>query len=345
MSIPISRRAIVGGLACAPAVGCAGFRDRHRPVVQVNLADRPLTSLPPPPAGAPDDGTSLKTSFDTVQRMMVPVFINKSGPYNFVVDTGANHSVMAIERAGELRLPSAGRAEIHGIAGVDPADTVMVSTLSVGSVSSRRIRMPLLPRADLGAEGLLGVNVLTNRSVKLDFLNNSFSIAPSGRGGSVEVGGAASRLSRQGEPGVFVVPARQRFGQLTIVDAEFEGVRVTAFLDSGAETTVANLACRDVIFAREPWLASQFLPVEVISATGQSVSGQLSRIPPLRLGGLKIGNLLCVFADLHTFRIWDLQDRPAILVGVDVMRHFEAVELDFGRSEVTFRYPVRQLLR
>jgi predicted aspartyl protease len=342
MSIPISRRAIVAGLACAPAAGCASFRERHRPVVQVNLADRPLDSLPPPPAQTSDDGTSLKTSFDTVQRMTVPVFINRSGPYNFVVDTGANHSVMAIERASELNLPSAGRADIHGIAGVDPADTVMVSSLSVGQVNSRRIRMPLLPRADLGAEGLLGVNVLTNRRVKLNFADNSFSISPSSPG-SAEWGSLGSRLSRQGEPGVFVVPARQRFGQLTIVDAEFEGVRVTAFLDSGAETTVANLACRDAILAREPWRASQFLPVEIISATGQSVTGQLSRIPPLRLGGLKIGNLLCVFADLHTFRIWDLQDRPAILVGVDVMRQFEAVELDFGRSEVTFRYPVQRL--
>jgi hypothetical protein len=340
MSIPISRRALVAGLACAPGAGCASFREHHPPVVQVNLADRPLASLPPPPAETPDDGTSLKTSFDTVQRMTVPVFINRSGPFNFVVDTGANHSVMAIERASALDLPSAGRADIHGIAGVDPADTVMVSTLSVGQVSSRRIRMPLLPRQDLGAEGLLGVNVLANRRVKLNFSDNSFSISASGRNSERGLGGG---FSHGAEPGVFVVPARQRFGQLTIVDAEFEGVRVTAFLDSGAETTVANLACRDAILAREPWRASQFVPVQVVSATGQAVTGQLSRIPPLRLGGLKIGNLLCVFADLHTFRIWDLQDRPAILVGVDVMRHFEAVELDFGRSEVTFRFPVTRL--
>ncbi|HEX5775390.1 MAG TPA: retroviral-like aspartic protease family protein [Caulobacteraceae bacterium] len=329
----------MAGLAGVPGAGCAGLRD-DRQVVQVNLADRPVVSLPPPPVATPDDGASLKTSFDAVRRMTVPVFVNDSGPYEFVVDTGANHSVMAIERASELQLPSAGRAAIHGIAGVDPADTVMVSRLSVGAVSSRRIRMPLLPRRHLGAEGLLGVNVLANRRIKLDFRNNSFSISRSGRY-SVETRGHATRLSRRDQATVFVVPARQRFGQLTIVDAEFEGVPVTAFLDSGAETTVANLACRDAIFAREPWRASELLTVQVVSATGQAVTGQLSRIPPLRLGGMRIGNLLSVFADLHTFRIWDLQDTPAILVGVDVMRHFEAVELDFGRSEVTFRGPLK----
>ena len=341
MSIPISRRAVVAGLACAPAAGCAAIRDTERAIVQVNLADRPIASLPPPPVETTGDGAPLKTSFDAVRRMTVPVFVNNSGPYEFVVDTGANHSVMAIERASELQLPSAGRAAIHGIAGIDPAETVMVRSLSVGNVSSRRLRMPLLPRRHLGAEGLLGVNVLANRRVKLDFRNNSFSISRSSRY-SVEVGGHATRLSRRDDSSVVVVPARQRFGQLTIVDAEFEGVPVTAFLDSGAETTVANLACRNAILAREPWRASDFLTVQVVSATGQAVTGELSRIPPLRLGGMKIGNLLSVFADLHTFRIWDLQDSPAILVGVDVMRHFDAVELDFGRSEVTFRGPPKQ---
>ena len=117
------------------------------------------------------------------------------------------------------------------------------------------------------------------------------------------------------DPAVVIVPARQRFGQLTIVDAEVNGVPVTAFLDSGAETTVGNLALRDAVMIREPGLRAQVIVVQLVSATGQMVSGELSRIPPLRLGGLRIGNLSCVFADLHTFRIWDLLDRPAILVG------------------------------
>ncbi|HYG28572.1 MAG TPA: retroviral-like aspartic protease family protein [Caulobacteraceae bacterium] len=339
MGILISRRTMVAGLSFASSAGCADLRGRR--IVQVNLADRPLPSLPTPPIGTPENDVALKTSFDTVRRMTVPVFVNKSGPYDFVVDTGANHSVMAIERASELQLPSAGQAAVHGIAGVNPAETVMVRNLSVGRLSSRGIRMPLLPRQHLGAEGLLGVDVLANRRVKLDFRNNSFAISAS-RGYSTATRGHATRLSRRDESSVFVVPARQRFGQLTIVDAEFEGVPVTAFLDSGAEMTVANLACRNAIVARQPWRIPEFLSVEVVSATGQSVMGELSRIPPLRLGGLKIGNLVCVFADLHTFRIWDLADKPAILVGVDVMRHFEAVELDFGRREVTFSGPPKQ---
>ncbi|HEX6860705.1 MAG TPA: retroviral-like aspartic protease family protein [Caulobacteraceae bacterium] len=337
----LDRRAAIMGMAALTA-GCTTLqRYRGRDLVQVNLADRAAVTLPPPPVPVPpDDGVSLQTSFDAVRRMTVPTFIDKAGPYTFVVDTGANHSVMASELAAALTLPSGGRAAIHGIAGVDPAETVMVNRLTVGGLSSRRIRMPLLSRNFLGAEGLLGVNVLEGRRAKLDFRHNTFSIASSKDLPTANLRGRATRLPRPDlDPSVVVVPARQRFGQLTIVDAEVEGVPVTAFLDSGAETTVGNLALRDAVLTREPGLRAQILTVQLVSATGQTVGGELSSIPPLRLGGLRIGNLSCVFADLHTFRIWDLIDRPAILIGVDVMRHFESIELDFGRSLVTFTTP------
>ena len=40
----------------------------------------------------------------------------------------------------------------------------------------------------------------------------------------------------------FVVPAKYRFGQLIIIGADVAGRAVTAFLDSGSQSTVGNLA-------------------------------------------------------------------------------------------------------
>ena len=45
------------------------------------------------------------------------------------------------------------------------------------------------------------------------------------------------------------------------------------------------------------------------------------------------------FADLHTFHLWNMIDKPALLLGVDVLSRFETVSLDFGRGEVRFRAP------
>ena len=47
-------------------------------------------------------------------------------------------------------------------------------------------------------------------------------------------------------------------------------------------------------------------------------------------------NIRAAFAPLHIFNLWGLNDRPAMLVGIDVLRNFDSVTLDFGRREVTF---------
>jgi len=37
--------------------------------------------------------------------------------------------------------------------------------------------------------------------------------------------------------------------------------------------------------------------------------------------------------------MWNLTDKPAILIGVDLLSRFESVCLDFARNEVRFRPP------
>jgi hypothetical protein len=327
----LNRRGVLGGLIAAPVAGCASSPERS--VVQVNLQ---ASALPPPVAGAtPDQDGAVRAGFDAVRRMLVDVMIDAAGPYRFVVDTGANRSVLATEVAAALDLPTAGQALVHGIAGVMPSRTVQVRALTVGGLLSRRVRMPVLDGRFLGADGLLGVDVLAHRRALLNFKDQSFSLFAGAE--PVAVARTAGDRRAQAEAqDVVVVPARHRFGQLTIVDAEIGGVKLTAFLDSGAENTVGNMALHNAL--RGPGLLNERPPrVELVSATGQIAVGELSTVPPLRLGGVRLGNLTCVFADLHTFRIWDLEDRPALLIGVDVMRHFDSIELNFRERVVKFR--------
>jgi hypothetical protein len=69
---------------------------------------------------------------------------------------------------------------------------------------------------------------------------------------------------------------------------------------------------------------------------GEPFSGELVYLPFLRLGGLQLGNVGVVHSDAHAFAIWGLADKPAILLGMDLLRQFRAVSLDFGRSQVRF---------
>jgi len=317
--------------AAAVLAGCAAGPGMS-PIL-VNVAD------PEPPAEG-----GVESGADLAGRVTVPVRINGEGPFAFVMDTGANRTVLSQELAARLGLPPMGPAPVHGIAGVEPAQTVLVETLTVGVVTSKRLRAPVLPRARLGVDGLLGVDVLRDRRVRLDFLKGELRIEASEGRRMLDVnpldmrrnaGVAAAQVTARD----VVVPAKFRFGQLIIVAADVAGRPVTAFLDSGSQSTVANLALRRLVLGTETDPKARRYVTPLYSATGQTAQGEVAELPPLRIGGLTLRKVLAAFADLHVFDLWRLQDRPTILIGVDVMKSFEAVTLDFGRREVIFTLP------
>lgn len=337
------RRAVTVIGASLASAGCAATVERVAPPILVNLADQ---AAPP----TDNDTANLGSDADAAKRMTAPVLINGKGPYDFVIDTGANRTVIARDLAATLELRASGKAQIHGIAGVEPSETVSIDRLDIGKVTSRRLRAPMLDRARLGADGLLGVDVLKGRRVAMDFKRNLFTISKPDDEIRTQRNASDTRLRDNtamaaADHNVVIVPARYRFGQLIIIDADIGGVPVTAFLDSGSQNTVGNLKLHEQLKVTPMALTAQVSVVELISATGQRAAGELSTVPPLRMGGLSVGNLSAVFADLHIFKLWELNDRPAILIGIDVMRHFDAIELDFANQRVLFRPPARTIRR
>ncbi len=80
-------------------------------------------------------------------------------------------------------------------------------------------------------------------------------------------------------------------------------------------------------------------PAEVISVSGRSAAARFANLPTVRIGSVQIDNLPIAFADLHTFEEFGMNDMPSMLLGMDVLRHFERVVIDFGRKQVSFQVP------
>jgi hypothetical protein len=266
--------------------------------------------------------TSLTTVADIYRRMTVPIRVNGAGPFAFVVDTGANQSVISAELAARLGLPQGPAEPLNGVAGVEDAPTTKAD-LEIGVRRQDAVILSMLPAAALGADGMLGLDRLEGQELTLNFRAQTMGIA------------SPRRLFR--DPADIAVKAHRRDGQLTLVDADLAGIPLVAFLDSGAQNTVGNMALRSLALTRHP--DSRWTEASIESATGQTITAEMADLPALRIGGLHLPNWPVAFADLHTFRMWNLTKRPAILLGVDVLSRFESVCLDFARDEVRFRLP------
>ncbi|MGE5502383.1 MAG: aspartyl protease family protein [Ignavibacteriales bacterium] len=275
----------------------------------------------------PKDYENLKARIDQEARLTTPVWIEGQGPFLFVVDTGSNHSIIAQDLADTLGLKSTGRVLVNTVAGAEETPAVQAASFGVGRPDGRATVMGVAPASAIGGVGLLGIDQLDNLRLTLNFRAKRLAVSRSGR--------------RRADDGSLAVPALQKSGQLTLVGAQVGGLPVTAFVDSGSQVTIGNLALRQAIGPQLKPLRDPGAPasVPVIGATGLEMAGATGFLPPLKLGGMTINKLAVIFADLHTFHVWGMAEEPALLIGVDLLRRFETVDLDFGRSEVLFKVP------
>jgi predicted aspartyl protease len=272
--------------------------------------------------------TSLAVVADLYSRMTAPLRIAGAGPFPFVVDTGANQSVISAELAAKLGLEAGPPTALNGVAGMQMAPTTR-ALLEIGRRGRRLTKLFILPAADIGGQGMLGLDGLEGETLVLDFRARTLVIAPSSRG--------------RPDTRTVTLAAHRRDGQLTLVDADIAGIPITAFIDSGAQNTIGNRALQRMAAARQPREALMEAPI--ISVTGQTMQCDILDLPHLRIGGMSLPRWKVAFADLHTFQLWDLVERPAILIGIDVLSRFERVSLDFGRNEVRFLMPEPGVLR
>jgi predicted aspartyl protease len=289
-------------------------------LTRANLAT-PFMLAPQAPLLAPEPGAAaVATLRDLYRRMTAPVWINGQGPFAFVVDTGANRSVISAELAAQLGLTEGPSEPLNDAGGVEMARTVVVD-LRVGGRGETQLTLSVLPASTVGGDGMLGVDRLAGERLTLDFHDQVLRIESSGRAAH--------------DPLDVVVRAHHRDGQLTLVGADLGGAPVTAFLDSGAQATIGNPALYRLVAGRSTLLTQ----VSILSAGGQNIPAVVALAPPLRLGGLTVSHMPVAFADLHTFHMWDLGEQPVLVLGVDVLSHFQSVALDFARGEVRFRLP------
>ena len=274
---------------------------------------------------APEGRDTVATSRDAAERMTVPVTVDGRGPYAFVIDTGADRTVISRELADSLGLQPGDPVELNGTGGVDLTPTARIAELLVGARSMREVSAPTLLASNLGAAGLLGIDSLRDQRMVMDFSRNLMAVEP-------------SRRERFGMDEV-VVRAHSRYGQLVLVNASVDGVPIAVILDSGAQNTIGNLALLRMVGGSRTDYAR--LPVQVVSVSGRQTPARFATVPHVKVGGVNLNNVPVAFADLHTFAEFDLTQEPAMLLGMDVLRHFDKVVVDFGRKEVLFRFALQ----
>jgi predicted aspartyl protease len=285
----------------------------------------PLALIGAAPQAAPPDALAVLLE-EVADRMTVPVRVAGAGPFPFVIDTGSERSVIAHQLARRLGLPTGRDVRIVAMSGASLVGTVTIPSIQLSSVPHiGEIQAPALDGHHLGGLGLLGIDTLQGHKVSIDFDTKIMTVSPSGK-----------RVRRERrEPGEIVVRARSQTGQLIVTDADVDGRRVRVVLDTGSAVTIGNTPLRRLMRRSRAGLR----PMALTSVLGQVVTAEYSTATRLRLGGVSFTDMPVAFADVPPFERFGLDQRPAMLLGMDALRFFRRVDIDFANREIRLLLP------
>lgn len=272
---------------------------------------------------APEPRFVAPTRRDRIGRIWAPVLINGQGPFRLVLDTGASHSAVTAQVAEALgiTLQYPGTITLRGATGTVKVPAILVDSLEVGELLMQPKRLPIVPDALGGAEGILGTEGLGDKRITIEFRHDRITIV-------------RSRNEKAG-PGFVTIPVKFMRGRLLVVDAWLGGVRTKAIIDTGGQATLGNVALRDALARRRSPLPS--VPDEVIGATLDIQTGERISTPAVVMGDIVVKNPAMTFADFAIFEHWKMTDEPAMLIGMDVLGLIETLIIDYRRRELQVR--------
>lgn len=258
---------------------------------------------------------------DAGGRPVISAQLNGKGPFDMVLDTAAQTSLLSPALATELGLkPLEEKMAINGAVGNVAASVYPVDRFTTDLFEADHVGMLSLPNAQTtSARGIVGIERFAKSKLLFDRLAGRLTVVPSGPA-----------------PAGYVTVAGQVYGGLVTIPLVVNGVTIQALVDTGAGPTVANFqALKALGWANDD---PRLKAAGAVRGAGMGMAAaKIGVMDSVKLGPITLGNLPIVFADLAAGR----DAPPSIMLGSNVLNLLEAYAVDFPRGELQIRVPAK----
>lgn len=324
MAGPLSRRSALAFLNAVAFAGPSSLFARLAAAQDAAVA-APGAAIDPAidPAGDPG-ALILGAAVDKGSRMSVPISIGGQGPFPFIVDTALERTIIATELASQLKLADGPKTTIHTMTGRESIASAILPPLEINGVRLAPKAAPKFSERNIGAKGVLGIDALKSQRIVLNLRKGTMTM------------NADPVVDKDWEGETITVTARSKLGQLVLTNAgigtDDDGISV--IINTGSETSVGNQTLKR--FMQRTGSLSDFKMATLVSITGETTPVDWVVVKRLRVGGMVVANLPIAFTDAQPFRRLGLNRDRALLLGMDVLKLFDQVALNFQRRTVQF---------
>jgi hypothetical protein len=194
--------------------------------------------------------------------LVVPIMVDGRGPWDFVVDTGTNQTVLDPALAKQLRLATAGGATLNTLAGQQKVSLASVDSISTGAASVQNLEILVggidaVRGLDRRVRGVLGLDFLYHFAFSLDYEYTRLRLFPPNLLADPENHGLAS-VEVQLVEGRLLVPCSWQDAAKRLLALDSGIADVLLFGERGERDSTTNRG------ARRQMLASNSAATEVV---------------------------------------------------------------------------------
>ena len=247
--------------------------------------------------------------------ILLPVQVNGSGPFEFILDTGAGTSLLSSDLAKQLEMKIVGSKEGQSAGGKVAVSLAKTDSLAVGEAKLQDVDVGIVDLAHIGktigakVDGDLGYNFLKQFRLTIDYcscevrLDDPKLVENFGRSAKTEV---PMRLASPAKP-------------LILVDVRANGRGPFQFaIDTGTSTTAIT-----------PELAKQLgiksSPIDPVTTGGAQVDVTAGTLQSFQIGGATIDNMAVVVADFFAMLSSAIGAKLDGIVGYNFLRNYKVV--------------------
>jgi predicted aspartyl protease len=253
----------------------------------------------------------VRLSWDSTGHVVVPAIVNGKGPFEFILDTGADESAVYSWFAKSLHLPAGGKRELSGATGSSAETGTLLSTLAVDGHVITQVEADTVPDRPDGAKlaGVIGADLMLHRLVVIDFGCGTAALLPIQTVRS-EIVGAGATVVQAGSI---------RDGKQLTLPVTVNGATGVAVLDTGSRSTLINYKFASAAGV-DPESALFRGGVPTRGVTAESVTARVGPIGTVGFAGVRRRHVVARVIDLPSLEGDGLAAGPAMILGLDLLR-------------------------
>jgi len=266
------------------------------------------------------NGRKVQTiTFSLIKNLIIiPIYINEKGPYDFILDTGVNPIIVTDSTLKEsLKVPFARTIKISGYGNFEGIDAFLGTTdVKIGDAEAKNIQTVFLKNNSLPLSGflgkkiygLIGYNFFNSFLIKVDYTTKSLKFAVQRK-----------KIKLKGEKIIFELIENKPYVLLKMEQEGLANKTIKALVDCGASHAISFEALKGKPFPK---------PILTIKAnlgnslTGQ-VNGSIGRISSLKIGNNLLKDVISNYPE-YNINLVTKSDRNANL-GAEILSRFNTI--------------------